>query len=79
MSGWGQSNVSSTDEWDDASLQRDARNLLLRRVKQAEAAKKAGGPWLRVLWLGRLADLLVQLRLDSSRMLANADNCGNRQ
>ena len=77
MRGWEQSDVSSTDEWDDASLRRDARKLLRRRVKQAEAAKAAGGPWLRVLWLGILPDVLVQLRLQPSRMLASFRDCAN--
>ena len=74
MRGWDQSDVSSTDEWDEESLRRDAR-ILLRRT-QAEAAAKAAGPWLRVLWLGHLPDLLVQLHLEPSRLMAH-NHLGN--
>ena len=70
MRRWDQSDVSSTGDYTDATLKRDARKLLRLRVKQAEAAYKKG-TLLRVLWLGRLADLLVQLDFDASRLMAS--------
>ena len=68
MRGWPKpTNVSDDGNLKQTPLRASAKRLLARLVKEAESAKAAGGPELRVLGLGRLMDMLLQVQFDASR------------